>query len=193
MNTYTLNLKPLAKKITVEHFEQLCQLNPELKLETNHHGELIIMSPTGYETGINNAGLIAQFWIWNRQYKLGVVCDSSTGFILPNGAIRSPDVSWIAKGRDARFSKEEKRKFLPLTPDFVLELMSSSDKLQDAQAKMKEYQENGVKLGWLIAPQLQQVEIYTQAQGIEVVDKPSVLSGADLLPNLAIELDFIWE
>ena len=73
MNTYTLNLKPLAQKITIEHFEQLCQLNPELKLETNHYGELIVMSPTGYETGMNNAGLIAQFWIWNRQYKLGVV------------------------------------------------------------------------------------------------------------------------
>lgn len=193
MNTYTLNLKPLAPRITVEHFAQLCELNPELKLEKNHHGELIVMSPTGYETGKNNADLLIQFGIWNRQYKLGVVCDSSTGFLFPNGAIRSPDISWIAKERVARFSKEEKKQFLPLTPDFVLELMSPSDKFKDVQGKMKEYQENGVKLGWLINPQLQQVEIYEPDRSVEVIDQPSVLSGGNLLPNLAIELDFIWE
>ena len=129
MNSYTLNLKPLANPITVEHFEQLCQLNPELKLETNDRGELIVMSPTGFETGSNNADLIVQMGIWNRRYKLGVVCNSSTGFILPNGAIRSPDVSWIAKERITKFSKEEKAKFLPLAPDFAIELMSPSDKL----------------------------------------------------------------
>ena len=193
MNTYTLNLKPLAPKITVEHFEQLCQLNPELKLETNHHGELIVMSPTGYETGKNNADLLIQFGIWNRQYKLGIICDSSTGFILPNGAIRSPDLSWIAKERLTRFSKKEKEKFLPLTPDFILELMSPGDKLKDTQAKMQEYQDNGVKLGWLINPQQQQVEIYRQNESMEVINKPSTLSGEEFLPNLVIELDFIWQ
>ncbi|MEL6928878.1 MAG: Uma2 family endonuclease [Cyanobacteria bacterium J06600_6] len=193
MNTYTLNLKPLAPKITVEHFEQLCQLNPELRLETNDRGELIVASLSGFQTGIYNAELTAQFGIWNQQYKLGIVCDSSTGFILPNGAIRSPDVSWIAKERVARFSKEEKRKFLPLTPDFVLELMSPSDNLQDAQAKMKEYQDNGVKLGWLINPELQQVEIYSLGQAVKVVNKPAVLTDDDLLPNLIVELDFIWQ
>lgn len=193
MNSYTLNLKPLANKITVEHFEQLCQLNPELKLETNYQGELIIMSPTGYETGMNNAGLIAQFWNLNRQDQLGIVCDSSTGFILPNGAIRSPDVSWIAKARVAQFSKEEKAKFLPLTPDFVLELMSPSDQLKTTQAKMREYRDNGVKLGWLINPQQQQVEIYRPDKPVEVVNKPSSLSGGEILPNFVIELDFIWQ
>ena len=193
MNSYTLNLKPLANKITVEHFEQLCQLNPELKLETNYQGELIIMSPTGYETGMNNAGLIAQFWNLNRQDQLGIVCDSSTGFILPNGAIRSPDVSWIAKARVAQFSKEEKAKFLPLTPDFALELMSPSDQLKTTQAKMSEYRDNGVKLAWLINPQQQQVEIYRPAKPVEVVNQPSFLSGEEILPGLIIELDFIWQ
>ncbi len=193
MNSYTLKLKPLANPITVEHFEQLCQLNPDLRLETNHQGELVIMSPTGYETGMNNSELNAQFWNWNRQYKLGVVCDSSTGFILPNGAIRSPDVSWIAKERVARFSKEEKAKFLPLTPDFALELMSPSDELKNTQAKMKEYLDNGVKLGWLINPQQQQVEIYRLDLPVEVVNKPTSLSGEEILPNLVIELDFIWQ
>ena len=193
MNSYTLNLKPLANQITVEHFEQLCQLNPELKLETNYQGELIIMSPTGYETGKNNADLLIQLGIWNRQNQLGIVCDSSTGFILPNGAIRSPDVSWIAKARVAQFSKEEKAKFLPLTPDFVLELMSPSDQLKTTQAKMREYRDNGVKLGWLINPQQQQVEIYRPDKPVEVVNKPSSLSGGEILPNFVIELDFIWQ
>ena len=193
MNTYTLNLKPLAPKITVEHFEQLCQLNPELRLETNDRGELVVASLSGFQTGVCNAELTAQFGIWNRQYKLGIVCDSSTGFILPNGAIRSPDVSWIAKERVTRFSKEEKRKFLPLTPDFALELMSPSDNLQDTQAKMKEYQDNGVRLGWLINPELQQVEIYRLGQAVEIVNKPAVLSDENLLPNLVVELDFIWQ
>ena len=192
MNTYTLNLKPLANFITVEHFEQLCQLNPELKLETNNQGELIIMPPTGYETGKNNAGLIAQFWNWNRQYRLGVVCDSSTGFILANGAIRSPDVSWIATERLDRFTKEEKAKFLPLAPDFVLELMSPSDSLETTQAKMKEYQDNGVELGWLIDPQQQQVEIYRIGQSTEILHKPLTLTGENILTELIVELDFIW-
>jgi Uma2 family endonuclease len=208
MNSYTLNLKPLANKITVEHFEQLCQLNPELRLETNYQGELIIMSPTGYETGKNNADLLIQLGIWNRQYQLGIVCDSSTGFILPNGAIRSPDVSWIANERLTRFSKEEQTKFLPLTPDFALELMSPSDQFKTTQekmtsdpassegarerARMREYRDNGVKLGWLINPQQQQVEIYRPDKPTEVVNKPSSLSGEEILPELLIELDFIW-
>ena len=193
MNSYTLNLKPLANPITVEHFEQLCQLNPDLRLETNDRGELIVMSPTGFETGRNNADLIVQIGNWNRQYKLGVVCDSSTGFILPNGAIRSPDVSWIAKERIAKFSKQEKAKFLPLTPDFALELMSLSDLLKTTQAKMQEYIDNGVKLGWLINPQQQQVEIYRSGELKEVLNKPIALSDNNILPELIIELDFIWE
>ena len=193
MNSYTLNLKPLANPITIEHFEQLCQLNPELKLETNHQGELIVMSPTGFETGKNNADLIAQFSIWNRQYRLGVVCDSSTGFILPNGAIRSPDLSWIAKARVANLTKEEKARFLPLAPDFVLELMSPSDLLKTTQVKMQEYIDNGVKLGWLINPQQQQVEIYHPGESKEVLNKPIALSDNEILPELIIELDFIWK
>lgn len=192
MNTYTLNLTPLANPITVDRFEQLCRLNPELKLETNSKGELIVMSPTGYETGMNNAGLIAQFWNWNQKYKLGVVCDSSTGFILPNGAIRSPDVSWIAKERVASLTKQEKAQFLAIAPDFVLELMSPSDRLEVIQAKMQEYRDNGVKLGWLINPQQLQVEIYHLEQAKEVLNKPATLSGDNILPSLVIELDFIW-
>ena len=193
MTSYTLNLKPLANPITVEHFEKLCQSNPELQLETNSKGELIVMSPTGYETGKNNADLIMQFGIWNRQYKLGVVCDSSTGFILPNQAIRSPDVSWIAQERVANLTKKEKTKFWHLVPDFVLELMSSSDSLEDTQNKMQEYLDNGAKLGWLINPKKQQVGIYRSSKTKEILNKPSSLLGEDVLPELIIELGFIWE
>ena len=193
MNTYTLNLKPLAKSISVRDFEKLCQLNPELKLETNNRGELIIMSPTGYETGMNNADLLAQFWNWNRKYNLGIVCDSSTGFVLANGAIRSPDVSWIAKERVTKFTKEEKAKFLPLAPDFALELMSPSDRLEVTQAKMIEYKDNGVKLSWLINPQQQQVEVYRLGKPVKAIAKPSTLSAEDILPGAIIELDFIWQ
>ena len=193
MNSYTLNLKPLANPITIEQVEQLCQLNPEIKLETNDRGELIVMSVTGFETGRNNADLIAQIGIWNRQYKLGVVCDFSTGFILSNGAIRSPDVSWIAKERITKFSQEEKAKFLPLAPDFALELMSPSDLLKTTQDKMQEYIDNGVKLGWLINPQQQQVEIYRSGKLKEVLNKPIALSNNNILPELTVELDFIWK
>lgn len=193
MNTYTLNLKPLTDKITVEHFERLCQLNPELKFETNSRGDLIVMSPTGYETGKVNADLITQFGMWNRQYKLGVVCDSSTGFILPNGAIRSPDVSWIASQRVANLTPEEREKFLPLAPDFVLELMSPSDRLNIVQDKLQEYIDNGVRSGWLINPKQQQVEVYCRGKSKKVLDKPSGLSGEDILPELVIDLDFIWK
>ena len=193
MTSYTLNLKPLANPITIEHFEQLCQLNPELKLETNHKGELIVMSPTGYETGKNNANLIADLIIWNRKYQLGVVCDSSTGFVLPNKAIRSPDVSWIAKTRVANLTKSEKSKFLNLVPDFVLELMSPSDNLEQIQNKMQEYIDNGAKLGWLINPQQMQVEIYRPGQSKDVLSKPNSLSGEDVMAELIVELDFIWE
>lgn len=193
MTSYTLNLKPLANPITIEHFEQLCQLNPELKLETNHKGELIVMSPTGYETGKNNANLIADLIIWNRKYQLGVVCDSSTGFVLPNKAIRSPDVSWIAKTRVANLTKSEKSKFLNLVPDFVLELMSPSDNLEQIQNKMQEYIDNGAKLGWLINPQQMQVEIYRPGQSKDVLSKPNSLSGEDVMAELVVELDFIWE
>ena len=151
------------------------------------------MSPTGYETGKNNADLLVQFGIWNRKYNLGIVCDSSTGFILANGAIRSPNVSWIAKERVAKFTKEEKTKFLPLAPDFALELMLPSDRLEITQAKMIEYQDNGVKLGWLINPQQQQVEVYRLGKPVEAIAKPSTLLAEDVLPGAVIELDFIWQ
>lgn len=192
MDTYTCNLKLSTEPITDEHFQRLCTLNPELRLETNSEGELIIMSPTESETGRKNLDLGGQFWYWNRQYKLGVVFDSSTGFTLPNGAKRSPDVSWIAIERWNSLSQQEKEGFAPIAPDFVLELKSPRDSLGTLQNKMTEYMSNGVRLGWLINPQSKQVEIYHLEQAKEILENPDTIANNSVLPRLIIELNTIW-
>ena len=193
MNTYTFNLKLSTEPITDEYFNQLCSLNPELKLETNSQGELIIMSPTGSETGRRNLDLEGQFWYWNKQYKLGVVFDSSTGFTLPSGAKRSPDVSWIALGRWNSLTSIEKKGFAPIAPDFVLELMSPTDNLITVQNKMEEYMSNGVRLGWLINPEDKEVEVYLPENVKKVLDYPETIANEDVLPGLIVELDTIWQ
>ena len=190
--TYTIDIKALANPITDEQFEQLCVRNPELKLETNGRGELIVMFPTGSETGRNNASLIIQIGIWNEQYKLGEVFDSSTGFKLPNGANRSPDVSWIATARWNALTKEERKGFAPIAPDFVIELMSPTDNLTDVQNKMQEYMGNGVKLGWLINPDGLQVEIYRIGKNKEVLHNPKTLSGENILQGLVVDLSKVF-
>ncbi|HHP7231467.1 MAG TPA: Uma2 family endonuclease [Xenococcaceae cyanobacterium] len=193
MNPYSFNLKLSTEPITDEHFQQLCALNPELKLETNSQGELIIMSPTGSETGRRNLDLAGQFWYWNKQYKLGVVFDFSTGFTFPNGAKRSPDVSWIALDRWNNLSLEEKQGFAPIAPDFVLELTSPTDNLQELQNKMAEYISNGVRLGWLINPEAKQVEVYCPSKAKAVLKYPHTIANEDILPGLVIELEAIWQ
>ena len=193
MNTYTFNLKLSTEPITDEYFQQLCILNPELKLETNSYGELMIMSPTGSETGRRNLDLEGQFWYWNKQNKLGVVFDSSTGFTLPNGAKRSPDVSWIAINRWNSLTLEEKTGFAPIAPDFVLELKSPTDSLLTLQQKMTEYMGNGVRLGWLINPETKRVEVYQLGKSKEVLENSDTISNDDVLPGLIIDLATIWE
>lgn len=175
-----------------EQFYQLCIHNPDTKFERNAEGEIIVMSPTGGETGLRNTDLIGQLWIWNRQAMLGEVFDSSTGYKLSSGASRSPDVSWIKKERWDSLTAEQKQKFIPLAPDFVIELMSPSDYLVNIQAKMKEYLDNGVKLGWLINPQAKQVEIYRLGKDVEVLDSPQTLSDEEILPGLVLDLANIF-
>ncbi|QSJ14385.1 Uma2 family endonuclease [Nostoc sp. UHCC 0702] len=191
MNAITINLKPVLE-LTDEQFFQLCQANRDLRFERTATGELIIMPPTGGETGNRNAGLTAQIWIWNEQNKLGIVFDSSTGFKLPNGADRSPDASWVKLECWNALNQEEKTKFLALCPDFVVELLSPSDSLKATQEKMREYQDNGARLGWLINRKSQQVEIYRQGQEVEVLDSPATLSGEDVLPGFVLNLEAIW-
>ena len=152
MSSVTLNLKSIIDKISDRDLAKLCQENPDARLEINAKGQLIIMPPTGSLTGDRNGELLFQIKLWNRQYKLGKVFDSSTGFQLSNTAIRSPDVSWINIKTWNSLSIEQQEKFAPIDPNFVLELMSPTDNLMEVQTKMNEYISCGVKLGWLIYP-----------------------------------------
>lgn len=191
MNSYTIQLEPTFH-LTDEQFYSLCRNNPDLKFELTAKGELIIMSPTGGETGKRNLEIATEFAIWNRQTQLGVCFDSSTCFILPNGAKRSPDIAWIKKERWESLTPEQRETFPPIPPDFVLELMSPSDRLKNTQEKMQEYQENQVRLGWLIDRKNQQVEIYRLGQAVEVLHSPPTLSGEDTLPGFILNLNLVW-
>jgi len=189
----TLNL-PSTLKLTISHeqFVQLAWVNQNLQLEKTATGELIVMPPTGSDTGNKNADILGQLWLWNRQTQLGQIFDSSSGFHLPNGADRSPDVSWIGQDRWDTLTPEEKSGFAPLCPDFVLELRSKHDSLESLQQKMQEYQENGAKLGWLIDRNRKKVEIYRPKKSVEVQNSPNSLSGEDILPGFTLDLTEIW-
>ncbi len=187
MDTLILNFPPQVG-LTDEQFFQLCQANRDLKFERTAQGDLLIMSPTGGESGNRNLKLGTRLELWNEQAQLGIAFDSSTGFKLPNGADRSPDVSWVSLERWNALTPEQRRRFPPLCPDFVVELRSESDSLSVLQAKMQEYLANGARLGWLINPQDRQVEIYRLGQPVEILDAPVTLSGEDILPGFVLDL-----
>lgn len=191
MTALTLNLHS-AIELTDERFEQICQSNRDLRFERTSTGELVVMSPAGSDTGRQNWGLAGQLWIWHQQTLLGVGFDSSAGFTLPNGAIRSPDLSWIKQERWDTLNTAQKRKFAPICPDFVIELCSPSDRLIDVQIKMQEYLNNGTRLGWLIDPESKSAQIYRQNQRVEVQNAPNSLSGEDILPGFELDLQEIW-
>ncbi|WP_448561214.1 Uma2 family endonuclease [Trichothermofontia sp.] len=186
-----LKLKPTLE-LTDAVFEQLCRQNPDLRLERTAQGELIAMAPAGSETGYQNLSLSAQLWQWNQQTKLGIAFDSSAGFTLPNGAIRSPDAAWINASRWHALTPEQRRRFAPLCPDFVLELKSPGDDLSTLQAKLQEYMENGAQLGWLVDPEARQVYCYRPGQTVQVCDRPDTLAGEPVLPNFAMDFTLIW-
>jgi Uma2 family endonuclease len=183
----TLNLGEMG--LTDEQFQQLCAANPDLRIETSPAGTLIVMPPTFGETSFRNSDLITQVGIWNRKYKLGKVFDSSGGYSLANGFRPSPDVSWI---QNARLEGISLNQFLPIAPDFVIELRSSSDRLLPLQQKMQAYGENGVRLGWLINPQDRKVELYRLSQDKEVLTAPTELSGEKVLPGFMLDLATVW-
>jgi Uma2 family endonuclease len=191
MTAITLNLNSIIK-LTSEQFYQLCEENPDLKLERSANGELIAMPPTGGETGKRNVKLTTQLDLWNEETELGEVFDSSTGFTLPNKADRSPDASWVEKSQWSALTPEQREKFIPLCPDFVIELVSPSDSLKKSQEKMQEYMENGCRLGWLINRKKREVEIYRPGQDVEVLQSPLTLSGENVLPGFVLNLQKIW-
>jgi Uma2 family endonuclease len=191
MTALTIDLSPIVQ-LTRPEFYKLCAANPDMKLERSPQGELIVMSPTGGETGSRNSDITTELNLWNRQAKLGKCFDSSTGFSLPNGGDRSPDAAWIPIAKWDALTPEEKQGFLPLCPDFVIELLSPSDTWKQGQQKMAEYMENGCRLGWLIDPKNKRVAIYRQGKAIEILEAPTTLSGEDVLPGFVLNMQIIW-
>ena len=186
---------PKGFRITPEQFDQLAQVEQLSKIELTERGELIVMSPTGGEAGEKNFNLYIDLGIWNRQTKLGKAFASSTVFVLPNGARRSPDVSWMRLDRWETLTSQEKQGFPPIAPDFAIELVSPSNlksqRYEELQAKMQEYLENGVQLGWLIDLSAKTVEIYQVGQPVEVLNNPKTLSGRNVLPGFILDLSEI--
>ncbi len=182
-----------AFEMDEEQFFEFCRINDKLRIERTAEGDLEIMPPTGGETGNRNFELATEVGMWVRRDGTGVGFDSSTGFILPNGAMRSPDASWTRRDRLSSLAAEQKRKFLPLCPDFVIELHSPSDSLPKIEEKMREYIENGAKLGWLLDPVGRKVHIYKPNEPVEVLENPERVSGDPVLSGFVLELKPVWE
>jgi Uma2 family endonuclease len=187
---------PKGFKVTPEQFEQLAYAEQLASMELTKDGELLIMSPTGGEAGRKNSRLTQQVANWTDLDGTGEAFDSSTIFSLPNGARRSPDASWVTLGKWNRLTQKQQEGFPPIAPDFVIELVSPSDiknqRYEDLQAKMQEYLDNGVKLGWLIEPAAKTVEIYRPGKQVEVLNNPQTLSGENVLPGFVLDLSKIF-
>lgn len=187
-----LRFGPLLKKMSDREFQEFCQLNEEWRIEMSSDGELVIMAPTGGESGQRNFKLTTIFGNWVEADGTGVGFDSSTMFTLPNGAKRSPDAAWISKSRWDALTAEEKDEFSPICPDFVIELRTPTDRLKRLQAKMEEYIANGAQLGWLIDPLEKKVYIYRPGVGVEVLDQPEFVSGEPLLAGFILPVAKLW-
>lgn len=179
-------------RLTKEQFALLCQENPDLRFELTAQQELIIMPPTGSETGWRDSRLNLRLAIWAETEGTGLTFGSSTGFTLPNGAIRSPDASWIRQERWNALTKEQRVGFAPICPDFVIELRSPTDRLSELQAKTEEYIDNGARLGWLIDPIDKRVYVSRPGQPVEILDDPMTLSGDPVLPGFVLHVQELW-
>jgi Uma2 family endonuclease len=179
---------PPRAPLTDRLFLRLCRANPELRLERTPLGELIIMTPTGADTGGRNVRLIQQLANWVDAGGRGAAFESSTGFTLPNGAIRSPDAAWLAPGRWEALTPDERKGFAPLCPDFVVELRSWTDPLDELRRRMREYRDQGARLGWLIDPRRDKVEVDRPGRRVQVLTSPATLSGEDVLPGFVLDL-----
>ena len=188
----TIKFEPVIE-MTSELFERFCALNDDMRIELTAEGTIEIMPPTFGATGNRNIKIAAQLENWTTGDDNGLAFDSSTGFTLPNGAVRSPDASWVSKARYDLLSPEEKDSFTPLCPDFVVELRSVSDRLSVVQTKMDEYMANGARLGWLLDPLQQQAHVYRPGADVEILDNPETLSADPELPGFTLDLKPIWE
>lgn len=184
---------PTTVDLTGDHFFEFCQVNRDLRIERTSQGDLLIMNPAGGETSRRNATLTAMFYLWAQRDGTGLVFDSSGGFTLPNGATRAPDLAWVTRSRWDALPAEDRQRFPPLCPDFVLELRSPTDTLAELQAKMEEYLDNGARLGWLIDPRGRRIYVYRPGSDVECLEDPSRISGDPELPGFVLELGDIWD
>jgi Uma2 family endonuclease len=175
-----------------EQFTQLVAENSDLRFEFTANKELVVMAPAGGETGRRNSRLNQRLANWTDQDGRGIAFDSSTGFVLPNGAKRSPDASWVTRERWDALSQKERDGFPPLCPDFVLELKSPSDSLSTLQDKMQEYLDNGARLGWLLDPKSRRIYSYRPDQRVEVLEQPKEVNGDPVLEGFVLRLDEVW-
>lgn len=188
----TVKLQPTIE-LTDEQFFHFCRTNREYRIERNSRGDVVIMPPVGWETSNKNALIVTALYLWSKQDGTGFVTDSSAGFVLPNGAVRSPDAAWTKQERLAELAPNQLHRFLPLAPDFVIELRSQSDRLADLQSKMTEYSENGVWLGWLIDPNLRQVHVYRQGEPVTILNEPATISAEPVLTGFELDLSLVWQ
>lgn len=188
-----LHFGPVLGKMSEREFYEFCQLNKELRIELTGEGDLVIMPPTGGKTGRRNSKLTRRLTAWAEEDGTGQPFDSSTGFTLPNGAKRSPDFAWITNERWDALTESEQEEFPPLCPDFVVELRSRTDALAPLQKKMKEYIENGARLGWLLDPTRKKVYVYRPRAAVEILDDPKVVSGEPILRGFTLDVRAIWE
>ncbi|MBI3245714.1 MAG: Uma2 family endonuclease [Deltaproteobacteria bacterium] len=191
--TWPFRMNTRRAGLTEEQFMSLCQENPELRLELTAQGELIVMPPVGSEGGWRSGETFLSLGTWAKKDGTGLSFDSSTGFTLPNGGIRSPDASWIKRERWEALSKAQRATFAPICPDFVVEVRSQSDRLPDLKEKMQEYLDNGARLGWLIDPLEKRAYVYRPGQPVETLDDPTILSGDPVLPGFAFHVRELWE
>ncbi len=187
-----LDVQSITLRLTSEEFEKLCQDNPERSFELTATGELIVMPPVGGESGNSESELGGELFVWNRQTRLGKTFSSSTIFVLPNGAKRSPDAAWVELSRWEALTPEQRKKFPPLAPDFVMELRSETDRLPPLREKMEEYRSNGVRLGLSIDPKNKQVEIYKPGQEPEILESPTEIDCGEVMPGFILSLSEIW-
>jgi len=189
---YYISFDEDASKMTPDEFWEFSRQNPNMRAELTKDGEVTLMSPTGFESSYENSQINFQLTSWANKNGNGMATESNGGYILPNGATYAPDAAWTQRSRLEKFTKAERKRFLPLCPDFVIELLSFSDKLAEQQAKMEEYIENGLRLGWLIDPYRNTVHIYRPGREPEILDSPKSVSGEDVLPGFELDLTKIW-
>ena len=193
LETEQESLSFLPRSLTREQYLAFCAANPNLRIERLASGEIVIMAPAHSRTGIQNAAITSELRDWAKRDGRGLVFDSSAGFDLPSGANYSPDASWVLKSRIAALSDTQKQDFLPLCPDLVVELRSKSDRLATLKAKMREYVDNGARLGWLIDPLTRTVYVYRPGVAEEELKNPQELSGDPELPGFRLDLNPVWE